>query len=77
MKRVLQKVRKDGEYRFPWIEHQQLKGKSALLISERPRSWRMFQTVDALGHVDIPYKKYLKRTLYFYKGVGYRPEQGA
>lgn len=68
-------LRELGSIRFPWIDHQGWRGKSALLVSHRPKSWPMFQKVHALGQLDIPYKKYLKRTLYFYKGVGYQPER--
>jgi 4-amino-4-deoxy-L-arabinose transferase-like glycosyltransferase len=67
-------VRKRGSDRFPWIDHQKWRGRSALLISRRPKSWPMFQEVHPLGRLDIPYKKNLKRTLYFYRGVGYQPE---
>lgn len=62
-----------GAYRFPWIDHQKWKGKSALLVSHSPRVWPSFRKVETLGQVEIPYKKYLKRTLYFYKGVDYMP----
>ncbi len=66
-------LRKDGQDRFPWIDHKKWKGKSALLVSYKPRSWRMFRKVEPLGQIEIPYKKYLKRTLYLYKGIGYMP----
>ena len=69
-------LRQRGSIRFPWIYHQDWRGKSALLISHRPKSWPMFQKVHALGQLDTPFKKHLKRTLYFYKGVGYQPERG-
>jgi len=62
-----------GTYRFPWIDHQKWKGKSALLVSHSPRAWPSFRRVETLGQVEIPYKKYLKRTLYFYKGIDYAP----
>jgi hypothetical protein len=33
----------------------------------------MFRKVEPLGKVEISYKKYLKRTLFLYKGIGYMP----
>jgi len=66
-------VRKEGPERFPWIDHKKWKGNSALLVSRKPRSWHMFRKVEPLGQIEISYKKYLKRTLFLYKGIGYMP----
>ena len=64
---------KKGAQRFPWIDDRQWKDKTALLVSNKPRNWPWFQTVDPIGQIDIPFKKHLKRTIYFARGTGYQP----
>ena len=58
---------------FPWIDDRQWKGKTALLVSNKPRAWPWFKTVEPIGKIEIPFKKHMKRTIHFNRGIGYRP----
>ncbi len=64
---------KQGARRFPWIDDRQWKGKTALLVSNKPRAWPWFQTVEPIGKIEIPFKQHMKRTIYFNLGIGYQP----
>ena len=64
---------KKGALRFPWIDDRQWKGKTALLVSNKPRAWPWFQTVEPIGKIEIPFKQHMKRTIYFNRGIGYQP----
>ncbi len=61
------------ENSFPWIDDRQWKGKTALLVSNKPRNWPWFQTVEPIGMIEIPFKQHMKRTIYFARGIGYQP----
>lgn len=63
-----------GAIRFPWLDGRKFSGQSALLVSERSEWGRApnFDGVEALGSVEIPYKK-MKLTLHFFRGRNYRP----
>jgi len=65
-----------GRLRFPWIDDRAWSGQTALLVSYSERDWNRdgcFSQVRLLGTVDIPFKKVLKRTIYFYEGRDYNP----
>ena len=64
---------KQGARRFPWIDDRQWKDKTALLVSNKPRAWPWFKTVEPIGKIEIPFKKHMKRTIHFNRGIGYRP----
>jgi undecaprenyl-diphosphatase len=64
---------KQGARRFPWIDDRRWQGKTALLVSNKPRAWPWFQTVEPLGKIEIPFKQHMKRTIYFNRGIGYQP----
>ena len=56
----------------PWLDAQKWDGGTALLISKKPISWPWFKEVRAVGKIERPVRKHLKRTLYFAIGIGYR-----
>ena len=69
--RQLLLLRMRGKYRFPWVDESKWYGKPALLVSKRSESWPNYKKVKPVGKAEIPYKKYLKRTIYFSKGIKY------
>lgn len=67
----------DGRFRYPWINHQQWAGKTALWVAPTNKKGiakKYFTEVVELGVIEVPFNESHTEKLYFYQAKGYRPE---
>ena len=66
----------DGRQRFPWLDQERWRGKSALFVTDRGRlrtAIAPFEAIRVLGSESVPFHGALRRDLLFFLAEGYLP----